>query len=458
MACFWSAGPTEGSEESGMNVKVEQVSSIKKKMVFEVAAEQVDKEIQRALRKIGKTAKVKGFRQGKVPHSVLEKYYGGQIEQDVLGRLINDTYFKALVEHEVPVVGEPNIIDSSGIIKGEVFTYTAEVEVKPVVQAKDYTGLSLQKELLTMDPELVDKRIEELLQSRTEVQVSKRKKAREGDTLVIDFAGRVDGEPFEGGQGEDFSLELGSATFIPGFEEQLVGMKREEVKDINVTFPEDYGQKDLAGKPAVFTVTLKEIKEKVVPEADDEFAKGFGIDSLEALKKELEEGYRRQEASRIDNDLREGLVQELIRRNPIDVPDAMVAKQLEYMYQNIVSRMRSQGMTPQMLGMTQEGFMDQYRPTAVSQVQGSLILEAIGDQENIEVDDAEIDAKFEEIAAMANASLDAVKKHYASDDSKSGLLAQIREEKVIRFLLDKATVEEVPAEQLAGDKAGEEGA
>lgn len=439
-----------------MNVKVEEVSSIKKKLVFEVAAEQVDKEIQRAFRKIGKTAKVKGFRQGKVPQSVLEKYYGGQMEQDVLGRLINDTYFKALVEHDVPAVGEPSIVDSSGINKGESFTYEAEVEVKPVFQAKDYTGLVLQKEAFSMAPELVDNRLEELLQSRAELKVSDRKKARDGDTVEIDFAGKVDGEPFEGGQGEDFSLVLGSGTFIPGFEEQLVGMKREQEKEVNVTFPEDYGQKDLAGKPAVFTVVLKEIKEKVTPKPDDEFAKGFGIDTIDDLKKELEEGHRSQETSRIENDLRERLVQQLIERNPIEVPEAMIAKQLEYMYQNIVNRMRSQGMTPEMLGMNQENFLAQYRDTAVGQVQGSLILEAIGDQEKVEVEADEIDSKLEEIAKMANAPLDAVKKHYAGDDSKSSLVAQIKEEKVIRLLLDQAKIEELPADQLTGNNAGKE--
>jgi len=231
-----------GSEDIGMNVKVEEVSSIRKKLSFEVAAERVDKEIDKALRKIGKTAKVKGFRPGKVPVSVLEKYYGGQMEQDVLQRLISDTYFKALVDHDVAAVGEPSIVDSSGVIKGQPFTYAAEVEVKPEVEARDYTGLSLQKEELVMPEGLVEERLEELLESRTQLEATEREQAREGDTLVIDYLGRVNGEPFEGGTGEDFSLELGSQTFIPGFEDQLVGMQRDEQREVQVTFPEDYGQ------------------------------------------------------------------------------------------------------------------------------------------------------------------------------------------------------------------------
>lgn len=441
-----------------MNVKVEEVSSTRKKLSFEVAAERVDKEIDKAFRKIGKTAKVKGFRPGKVPVSVLEKYYGGQMEQDVLQRLISDTYFKALVDHDVPAVGEPSIVDSSGISKGQPFTYEAEVEVKPEIRAQDYTGLVLQKEQLVLPENLVDERLEELLQSRTQVEVTKRKLAREGDTVVIDYAGRMEGELFEGGSGEDFSLELGSQTFIPGFEDQLVGMKRDEKREVEVTFPEDYGQPDLAGKPATFSVTLKEIKEKVKPQADDAFAKEFGLDSLEDLRNELEKGHRRQETDRIENDLRERLVQQLIERNPIEVPEAMVEKQLQYMYQNIVNRMQAQGLTPEMLGMGWENFQQQYHDTAVKQVQGSLILEAIGSQEEIEVEEGEIDEKLQEIAQMANAPLDAVKKHYAGEENRSGLLAQIKEEKTIRFLLDKAEVKEVPAAELAGDKAGEEDA
>ena len=210
-----------------MNVKVEDVSSIKKRLIFEVAPEKVDKEIERAYKKIGKTAKIKGFRAGKVPTSVLEKYYGAQMEQEVLTRLINDTYFKALDENDVPAVGEPNIVDSSGINKGEAFTYEAEVEIKPEVTAKDYTKLSLEKEKFVADAKVVEDRLEEMRASRAQLEVTRRKKARTGDSVVIDFEGFVDGEAFAGGKGEDYLLELGSDTFIPGFEDQVVGMQRQ---------------------------------------------------------------------------------------------------------------------------------------------------------------------------------------------------------------------------------------
>ncbi|MCK4509311.1 MAG: trigger factor [Desulfuromonadales bacterium] len=439
-----------------MNVKVEDVSSIKKKLIFEVAAEQVDKEIGKAFKKIGKTAKIKGFRAGKIPVSVLEKYYGGQMEQDVLRSLINATYFKALQENEIPAVGEPNIVESSGINKGEVFTYEAEVEIKPEVTAKDYTKISLEKEKFVADPKAVAGRLEEMGASKAQLEVTKRKKARKGDSVVIDFEGFIGEEAFAGGKGDDYVLELGSNSFIPGFEEQVIGMQREDSKDVEVSFPEEYGQAELAGKPAVFKVLLKEIKEKIAPKLDDEFAKGFDVDTLDELKEQLQTSYETQETNRVENDLREKLIGKLIESNPVEVPEAMIVKQLEHMYENITNRMKSQGMTPEMMGITPENFRENYRTTAIEQVSGNLILEAIGNQEKIVADESEIDAKLEEIASMANAPIDMVKKYYAGAEARGGLMAQIAEEKVIDFLLESAKIKEVaPKKPKAAKKKSE---
>jgi trigger factor len=435
-----------------MNVRIEELSSIAKKLHFEVAAERVDQEIESAFRKIGKTAKIKGFRPGKIPLSVLEQYYGGQMEKEVLGRLINDTYFKALDDHAIPAVGEPRIVDSSGVSRGQIFTYQAEIEVKPTVTAKDYVGVALRKEAFTLDPTVIDGRLEELRTSRAQLEVSARERAQSGDSVVIDFEGFVDGQPFEGGKAEDFVLELGSGSLIPGFEEQVVGMQRGEEKPIAVTFPEDYGQKTLAGQPATFHVTIKEIKAKVVPALDDEFAKGFGAETAAELRTQLEASWLAQETSRVDNDLRERLVKELVERNPVEVPAAMTAKQLEYMYSNISNRMRSQGLSPDMLGINPQTFAERYRETAVSQVQGTLLLEAIGKQEGIAVEEGEIDGRLEEIARMANAPVEMVKKYYAGEEARDGLLAQITEEKVVRFLLDQARITEVPKAALEAGK------
>ncbi|MDT8441012.1 MAG: trigger factor [Desulfuromonadales bacterium] len=436
-----------------MNVKVEDVSSITKKLTFEVTADQVEKEIARAFQKIGKSAKVKGFRAGKVPKSVLEKHYEGEMQQEVLTKLINDTYFSALDKHDIFAVSDPRIVDAGVISKGEPFSYAAEVDIKPEISVRDYLGIPLQKELYVEDPALVETRLEEMRTSRASIEVSERDTAQGGDLVQIDYQGFFDGEAFEGGSAEDYQLELGSNSFIPGFEEQLTGMRRGESKEINVTFPAEYGAENLAGKAATFKVTLHEIKEKVLPALDDEFAGEFGAESFDELKADLAASHRSREQNRIDSELREQLAKILIERNPFEIPEGMIAAQLNYMYDNIVGRMKAQGLTPEMLGMTPERFREQYRDTASDQVKGRLILEAVGRQEQIAADNDEIDAKLAEIAEMANAPLEMVQKYYAGEESRKGLLDQIAEEKTLQFLLDKAEITEVPAEQLAKEDA-----
>jgi trigger factor len=292
--------------------------------------------------------------------------------------------------------------------------------------------------------------------SRAEMVVSSREEAVLGDFVSIDFEGFVDDVPFEGGSAQDHVLELGSGSFIPGFEDQVVGMSRGEERQVTVTFPEEYGNADLAGKPATFKVVLKEIKEKVLPALDDEFAKGFGLESLTELQERLQDNYRTQEINRIEGDLRERLVTALTERNPVEVPDTMVEKQLDHMLENVRNRFKSQGMNLEMLGLTDESFRQMYRETAVRQVQGALLLEAVARQEKIEVASAELDDKLEKIAEMANAPLEAVKSYYARDEARRGLMAQAVEEKAVQFLLDSSNIEEVAKEQLADRETSNE--
>ncbi len=432
-----------------MDVQIEQVSSIRKKLSFSIPAATVDAEIGKAYQKIAKTAKVKGFRAGKVPQHLLEQYYGPEMREQVVGRLINDSYFKALDAHDIAAVSNPQIVDSGNVEKGQSFTYAAEVEVKPEVEVKDYTGLKLEKEKFVADAGVVDKRLEEMQASRTELVESKRKTAKEGDFTTIDFEGFVDGVAFAGGKADNHQLELGSGTFIPGFEEQVVGMKIDQTKEIEVTFPTEYGSKELAGKPAVFKVLLKELKEKKLPKLDNSFAKEFGAKSLDDLKAQIEESYLASEKSRIDNDLRERMMNQLIEKNPCEVPEGMVAGQLEYMLGNIRARMQQQGMTLEMLGMNEEMFNSMYRETAIKQVQGSLILEGIARQEKIEAGEADFEEKLKQVAEMSQAPLETVKKYYSNPEAKQGLMSQIAEEKVIELLLGKAKVKEVAKEKLA---------
>ncbi len=440
---------------SGMNVKIEDVSSVKKKLSFEIEATKVDAEIEKVFQKIGKTAKIKGFRQGKVPRGVLEKYYSADMEHQVLNRLINDSYLKALVENKIAAVSDPEILDNGLLEKGKPFAYSLHVEVKPEVEVKDYAGLSIEKEKFEFDEKVVDDQIEEMRNSRAEMVVSDHQAAKGGDQVVIDFEGRVDGEVFDNGSARDYQLELGSGTFLPGFEEQVEGMKREEERDVQVSFPNDYGVENLAGKPAVFKVTLKEIRERRLPEVDDEFATAFGAASLEELRKRIRDSFIEREKRRIEAEMRERLIEALLDRNAFEVPEVMVADQLKQMFADARQRLSYQGLSMEMLGMSEDLFAEQYREQAENQVKGSLLLEAVARQEDLKVDEQEIAAKMQEISEMAGVSLDEVRKRYGSAEARPNLVARIVEEKVFDLLIDKAEIREVAKEDL-GDAGDEE--
>ena len=395
-----------------MSVTVEQVSAIKKKLSIEVAAETVAEELENGYKKVAKSANVKGFRKGKVPRSMLEKQYGPRVEYDTINTLVNNSLYKSMVDNKIEAVSQPEIVETGSIEKGKPFTYQAEVEVRPEVTAKDYTGLSLEKEKLVFDEAVVEQQIEQMAASKVQLEVTKRKKAREGDTVILDFEGFIDDTPFENGAAKDYQLELGSNSFIPGFEDQGVGMKREDEKEINVNFPESYGAKELAGKPAMFKVLLKEIKEKVEPKIDDSFAKEMGAENLEELRKNVKENAVKQEEGRINAQLQEGLMTALVEKNEFEVPEGMVKNQLMHLKDSFSQRLKAQGMSLEMLGMNDESFATTYRDMALQQVKGEILLDSIAELENIELEENAIDEKIKAFAEESNAPLEEVKKYF----------------------------------------------
>ena len=426
-----------------MNVSVEELSQIRKKLVIEIAADKVSEMIEDAYKKIAKTASLKGFRKGKIPRALLERHFEPRMQHDVTGALINETLYKALMDEKIDAVSQPQVVDSGALTGGEAFTYQVEVEVKPQVVAKDYTGIALEREAYQLDAASVEKRLEEMAESRAQLEVTSRKKAREGDTVILDFTGYLEGAPFENGAATDYQLELGSGSFIPGFEEQVVGLKREDEKDIELTFPENYGAKELAGKPVVFKVLIKEIKEKVQPKLNDDFAKEFDAETLVELKERVGADILKQESARIDNQVQEQLMNALVERNPMDVPEGMIENQLKNLKQSFSGRLQAQGMTLEMLGMNDEVFAQSYRPMAEQQVKGELILESIGELEKIEVADGDIDKKIEEIAAESNAPLNTVQDYFKKPEMREGLEYQVQHDKILAFLIAKAEVSEV---------------
>jgi len=436
-----------------MNVTVEDLSPIKKKLVLEVAAETVAAELENAYKKIAKTAEIKGFRKGKVPREILKQHYGPRAQYDATGPLINNSLYKALLDNEIEAVSQPEVVNSGVVEEGKSFSYEAEVEVRPEIVAKDYTKLNLEKEKFSFDESVVEQQLEQMANSKMQLDVSSRKKAREGDTVVIDFEGFIDDTPFENGAAQDFELSLGSNSFIPGFEDQLVGMKRDQEKNVEVTFPEGYGSKDLAGKPATFKVLVKEIKEKNIPKIDDAFAKEFDAENLDQLKERIKENAIAQEKQRIEGQLQENMMTALIANNSFDVPEGMVKNQLLHLKDSFTQKLKAQGMTLEMLGMNDETFSTSYRDLAVQQVKGELIMDAIAAQEGMVVEESAVEEKMQAFADQSNVPLEQVQKYFENAQAMAGLKGQILQEKTSKFILDEAIVTEVEPPQPEQDIA-----
>lgn len=428
-----------------MVINVEDISPVKKKISFEIPAERVSLEIEKVYAEIRKNAAVKGFRKGKVPQPIIEKYYSEKMEADVLKNLISDTYMKALVERKIVPVSQPTF-ESDAVSPGNAFKYSVTFETAPEIDVKDYVGLQVEKRKLVTDEAAVDARIKELQEGMAQLKVVEdARPAVTGDFAIIDFKGFLDGVPFERGAAEDYALQLGSNQFIPGFEEQVVGMSVGETKDVAVVFPVEYGASELAGKPVTFQVTLKEIKEKELPSLDDDFAKLFGpYDNMDQLKARVAEVFEKEEVQKIDNELRDRTVKALIAKHEFEVPESLVEKQLAVLIENMKHNLAAQNLTLEKIGSSEEKIRSQARSVAVSQVKGTLLLAAVAEKESINVEDAELEEKMRDIAEQANKDFETLQAFYASNPyAKDTLVMQLREDKVIDFLLKHAEVTEV---------------
>jgi len=433
-----------------MQINVESLSSIKKKINFEIPEQQVTAEVDKAYAEIRKHAAIKGFRKGKVPMGLIEKHYGDKMADDVLKNLVNDTYFKAVTDHGLNPVSYP-VIESDPLKPGQAFNYSATVEIFPEVEVKEYTGLELAKEKLVKDDQAVVARLKEMQESVSQLAPAPEGHgAALGDFVIFDFIGTLEGVPFEGGDAEDFQLELGSGRFIPGFEEQLVGMSAGSKGTVKVSFPEGYGSELLAGKAAEFAVTIKEIKVKELPELNDDFVKEFGeFETLDELKQKLSEVHQAQEERRIEAELRERLIKGLIEKNPLEVPEVLVDRQVTMMLENSKQRLASQRLSLEMMGLTDDGYKVQFRDVARDQVKGSLLLDAVAEKESLEVSDADIALQVGEIAAGTKQDPATVANLYQTNErARANLIAQMREDKAVQFLLERARIVELPKEEI----------
>ena len=431
-----------------MQIKVESLSSVKKRINFEIPADYVATEFDKVLDEVRKKASIKGFRKGKVPRTLIEKHYNDVMEQDVVKNLVNETYFKALADEKIFPVSYP-AIENEMLKKGEPFRYSATVEVFPDIHVKDYEGLEVRKEQYQYDEEVINRRLREMQESLAQLKpVEGDRRAATGDFVTFDFEGFIDGTPFENGKGSDFQLELGSGRFIPGFEEKLVGMCPGDEGEIKVTFPADYGKAEFSGKDAIFKIRIKDIKVKELPLLDDSFAREFGeFENLELLKAHLRDIHEKQELERIDSELREGMVKALIEKNEIEVPESLIDQQVAQMLESAKQRLAYQRLTLDMMGLDEDRYKIQFRPVAESQVKGSLLLDALAMQEDIKADEDDVMQKIRQMSGDNEKSFETTRNYYLQNQkAKENLIIQIKEDKAIDFLISRAKLTEAPRE------------
>jgi trigger factor len=421
-----------------MKSVVEEINPVKKKIIVEIAPDSVSKEMDKALADAAKKAKIPGFRPGKAPRNIVERHYGEDVRSEVLNRLISESYLNAVREHNLSPVDMPRIENISTIAKGSPLSYTATVEVRPNITLGVYDGIEVTEKDLAVTDEELGQTVDRLREMYAQLEVVEGQALVKDHTAIIDFEGFHDGKPIEGAKAADHMLDIGSGNFIPGFEEQLIGMKKGETKEIQVIFPVEYANKDLAGKDARFTVALKEIKKKVLPELNDDFAKDIGqnktVDELKARIKEDLEARKRDESGSAQ---REELMTKLVDAHTFDVPPGMVDRELQTMARQYATRLARQGMDVK--SFDAKKYLDKNRDLAVKRVKGILLLEEIAEKEKIEVSDQEITSAIAAMAASAGQTADVVRKYYeAQDGGLENLRASMIQEKALGLLLSRS--------------------
>ncbi|WFO46485.1 trigger factor [Bacillus pumilus] len=422
-----------------MSVKWEKQEGNEGILTVEVDAETFNKALDDAFKKVVKQVSIPGFRKGKVPRGLFEQRFGVEsLYQDALDILLPVEYPKAIDEAGIEPVDRPEI-DVEKIEKGESLIFTAKVTVKPEVKLGDYKGLNVEKDDATVTDEDVQEELKGMQNRQAELVVKEEGAIENGDTVVLDFEGFVDGEAFEGGKAENYSLEVGSNSFIPGFEEQLVGLETGAEKDVEVTFPEEYHAEDLAGKPAVFKVKIHEIKAKELPALDDEFAKDVDeevetlAELIEKTKKRLEEA-KENEA---EGKLREELVEKASENAEVDIPQAMVDTELDRMMKEFEQRLQMQGMNLELYfqfsGQDENALKEQMKEDAAKRVKSNLTLEAIAAAENLQVSDEEVEEELSKMAEAYNMPIENIKQAIGSTDA---MKEDLKVRKAIDFLVE----------------------
>ena len=429
-----------------MSVKVEKTENKNElKLEFTIDKKVFQDGMNTVYKKNIKYFSIPGFRKGKVPMNMVEKYYGASIfYEDTFNEIVPEIYENAIKEEKLDVVSQPKI-DIVQMEKGQDLIFTAIVQTKPDVKLGKYKGISLEKTKYEVTNNEIEEELNKMADQNSRMITVENRPAKLDDTVVIDFTGSVNGKEFEGGKAENHELKLGSNTFIPGFEEQIVGMKTDEEKDINVTFPKEYFSKDLAGKDAVFKVKVHEIKEKELPTIDDEFAKDVSeFDSLKELKADIKTKKEKQNEDRATSELQESAVKAVCETAEVDIPSGMIESEVDMMTRDMNQRLAYQGISLdqylQMLGKTMEDYKKECEEPAKESVKMRLVLEAVANDSKIEVTDKDIEEKIKELSTAYGRKEEDLMKN---EELKSNIENNLKSEKAVDYIIENAKVTEV---------------
>ena len=425
-----------------MKIDLVELSPVQRKVHIELPADEVASEFSRAYQNLGKRVRIKGFRAGKAPRSVLQGIYGDEIREQVRSQLVEHSLGEVIKDRGLQIVSRPEV-DAAELHENGEFSFSAVFEVKPEIDVKNYLGIDVEKARIAVTDDQVDEALKRLQQSHARLEpVTDRTVAERGDFIAVDFAGSVDGKLFSGGKGENYVIELGAGQTLPQFDDALQGAKQGTEKQINVTYPEDYPNRGLAGKTAEFSVVVREIKQKVLPTIDDDFAKDHGeCSSLEELKGVIRQRLEAELAQYQQEELKEQILNHLIESHSFEPPASMVERQTRYLLErNGTSAASSpEGKT----APTTEETRKALEARAVRQVQATLLVEKISELEKIDVEDRDVQERVDKLVRTAGERGKTLRDFYSRPEARADLRTQIAFERTLDFLLQRANVREV---------------
>ena len=425
-------------------VKIEDLSPVKKKMSLEIPWSEVKGELDAAYQEIGKKAKLKGFRQGKIPRKILETYFKDQAENEASTNIVNKYYWQTLEDKGIIAISRPEV-HQEGLKENADYAFSATFETEPEIEPKNYKGIELEKEKINVTDEDVRKRIDEIRQMfATMEEVTEDRPVIHGDYVVMDFAGSLNGESYKELNAQDYFLEIGSGKFVPGFEDQLVGIRKGESKDIKVTFPADYHESKFAGQEVVFNITVKGMREKRLPENDDSFIKNFErYNTFEDFKADVRKSLEEKAEQMSKVNLQNSITDQLIKENDFEVPESMVERQIFFMMTETQKRMMSAGIDENSAIDFSLKMHDKYKDDAEKTVKAFLLLKKIGTKESLAVEDSDLDQYIQEMAAQNGHDYDSMKKMYEPEEKKDYLRIELIQKKVFDFIEQNANIKVV---------------